>query len=104
MAGQRHDEFDLPKFVEEITFEEIDMQEVISLPFKYFFSSVKKNTKIFQNKQKVGNGSFGTVYRAEWRAVDVAVKLIEQESERNAFIREVIFFSLFLHKIYLRIF
>uniref|UniRef100_A0A336KER5 Mitogen-activated protein kinase kinase kinase 7 n=1 Tax=Culicoides sonorensis TaxID=179676 RepID=A0A336KER5_CULSO len=65
MATQRHDDYDLPNFVEEINYEEIDMQE------------------------KVGNGSFGTVYRAEWRNVDVAVKLIEQESERNAFIREV---------------
>lgn len=37
----------------------------------------------------VGRGSFGTVYKAKWQDMFVAVKLIEQESERNAFAREV---------------
>lgn len=39
--------------------------------------------------QVVGKGSFGTVYKAVWREKYVAVKYIEQESERNAFTTEV---------------
>lgn len=38
----------------------------------------------------VGKGAFGTVYKALWRNIHVAVKYIEQESERNAFTIEVI--------------
>lgn len=37
----------------------------------------------------VGRGSFGTVHKALWRNQFVAVKYIEQESERNAFTVEV---------------
>ncbi|XP_059616737.1 mitogen-activated protein kinase kinase kinase 7 [Phlebotomus argentipes] len=37
----------------------------------------------------VGKGSFGTVYKAKWRDNYVAVKYIENESERNAFAVEV---------------
>ncbi|KDP45024.1 hypothetical protein JCGZ_01524 [Jatropha curcas] len=44
-------------------------------------------------KEKIGEGSFGTVHRADWRGSDVAVKiLIEQDyhAERfNEFLREV---------------
>lgn len=39
--------------------------------------------------QVVGRGSFGTVFKARWHDKYVAVKVIEQESERNAFAREV---------------
>jgi len=38
----------------------------------------------------VGRGAFGVVSRARWRSsIDVAVKLIETESERKAFITEL---------------
>ena len=40
--------------------------------------------------QIVGRGAFGVVSRARWRSdIDVAVKLIETESERKAFITEL---------------
>lgn len=37
----------------------------------------------------VGKGAFGVVSRANWRSKDVAVKLIETESERKAFFTEL---------------
>jgi len=37
----------------------------------------------------VGRGAFGVVHRALWRGANVAVKLIETESERKAFITEL---------------
>ncbi|KAL3881337.1 hypothetical protein ACJMK2_027789 [Sinanodonta woodiana] len=52
-------------FVEEIDFNELMFQEV------------------------VGKGAFGVVSRARWRDKDVAVKLIETESERKAFMTEL---------------
>ncbi|XP_033739394.1 mitogen-activated protein kinase kinase kinase 7-like isoform X3 [Pecten maximus] len=52
-------------FVEEIDFNELQCHEV------------------------VGKGAFGVVSRAKWRGKEVAVKLIETESERIAFITEL---------------
>lgn len=37
----------------------------------------------------MGRGAFGVVHRALWRGANVAVKLIETESERKAFITEL---------------
>ena len=37
----------------------------------------------------VGKGAFGVVSRAKWKSKDVAVKLIETESERKAFMTEL---------------
>lgn len=54
-----------PTFVEEIDFQELQFYEV------------------------VGKGAFGVVSRAKWRSKDVAVKLIETESERKAFMTEL---------------
>lgn len=39
--------------------------------------------------QTVGKGSFGTVYKGKWRGIFVAVKYIEHETERDAFLTEV---------------
>lgn len=39
--------------------------------------------------QVVGKGAFGVVSRAKWRGKEVAVKLIETESERKAFTTEL---------------
>ncbi|GBM20747.1 Mitogen-activated protein kinase kinase kinase 7 [Araneus ventricosus] len=52
-------------FVEEIDFREIKLQGV------------------------VGKGSFGTVKKGKWKNLDVAIKMIETEQEKNAFIVEV---------------
>ncbi|XP_048767428.2 mitogen-activated protein kinase kinase kinase 7-like isoform X2 [Ostrea edulis] len=52
-------------FVEEIKFHELQCHEV------------------------VGKGAFGVVSRAKWRGKEVAVKLIETESERKAFATEL---------------
>lgn len=52
-------------FVEEIKFHELQCHEV------------------------VGKGAFGVVSRAKWRGKEVAVKLIETESERKAFTTEL---------------
>ncbi|XP_074662545.1 mitogen-activated protein kinase kinase kinase 7-like isoform X2 [Tubulanus polymorphus] len=54
-----------PGFVEEIDFNELVFKEV------------------------VGRGTFGVVSRAQWKGRDVAVKLIETESEKRAFITEL---------------
>lgn len=40
-------------------------------------------------EEVVGKGAFGVVSRAKWRGKDVAVKLIETESERKAFLTEL---------------
>ena len=39
--------------------------------------------------QVVGRGAFGVVSRARWKNIDVAVKLIETESEKKAFMTEL---------------
>lgn len=44
--------------------------------------------------QVVGRGAFGVVCKAKWKGKDVAIKTIESESERKAFIVEVIFYYL----------
>ncbi|XP_067674427.1 mitogen-activated protein kinase kinase kinase 7-like isoform X5 [Haliotis asinina] len=54
-----------PTFVEEIEFHELTFHEI------------------------VGKGAFGVVSRANFRGTDVAVKIIETESERKAFITEL---------------
>ncbi|XP_013073736.1 mitogen-activated protein kinase kinase kinase 7-like isoform X6 [Biomphalaria glabrata] len=54
-----------PSFVEEIDFQELKFKEI------------------------VGKGAFGVVNRAQWRGKDVAVKRIETESEKKAFMQEL---------------
>lgn len=39
--------------------------------------------------QVVGRGAFGVVCKAKWKGKDVAIKTIESESERTAFVVEV---------------
>lgn len=62
--------------------------------FAFFFLAflivfIKAKRLLFPLFQVVGKGAFGTVYKAKWRNNYVAVKYIEQESERNAFTIEV---------------
>lgn len=40
-------------------------------------------------EEVVGRGAFGVVCKAKWKGKDVAIKTIESESERNAFIVEL---------------
>lgn len=40
--------------------------------------------------QVVGRGAFGVVCKAKWKGKDVAIKTIESESERKAFVVEVL--------------
>lgn len=48
MAGQRHEDFDLPNFVEEITYEEIDRKEVI---FQFeIFAPCQKEERLMSGK------------------------------------------------------
>uniref|UniRef100_A0A0B6ZKK7 Mitogen-activated protein kinase kinase kinase 7 n=1 Tax=Arion vulgaris TaxID=1028688 RepID=A0A0B6ZKK7_9EUPU len=54
-----------PSFIEEIDFQELKFLEI------------------------VGKGAFGVVSRAKWRNKDVAVKRIETESEKKAFMQEL---------------
>ncbi|KAK7107890.1 mitogen-activated protein kinase kinase kinase 7-like isoform X3 [Littorina saxatilis] len=56
---------EIPTFVEEIDYRELQFGEI------------------------VGKGAFGVVSRAKWRGKDVAVKRIETESERKAFMQEL---------------
>jgi mitogen-activated protein kinase kinase kinase 7 len=37
----------------------------------------------------LGKGSYGTVYRANWRSLSVAVKVFQTEAERAAFAVEL---------------
>lgn len=43
----------------------------------------------FVFSQAVGRGTFGVVFKAVWKGKDVAIKTIESENERNAFLVEV---------------
>ncbi|XP_061479335.1 mitogen-activated protein kinase kinase kinase 7 isoform X2 [Rhineura floridana] len=45
--------------------------------------------KAIEVEEVVGRGAFGVVCKAKWRAKDVAIKQIESESERKAFIVEL---------------
>lgn len=40
--------------------------------------------------QAVGRGTFGVVFKAVWKGKDVAIKTIESDNERNAFLVEVL--------------
>lgn len=76
---------DLSQFAEEVDFGEIERIEVSWGAIGQIQNS-RLNLIVFQ---VVGRGSFGTVFKARWQDKYVAVKVIEQESERNAFAREV---------------
>lgn len=53
----------------------------------------KQFVKLPYHFQVVGRGAFGVVCKAKWKGKDVAIKTIESESERKAFIVEVLLFS-----------
>jgi len=55
-------------------------------------------------KDPVGKGSFGVVYMALWRGTHVAVKMIDSESERIAFMTELRQLSRVSHRNIIRLF
>uniref|UniRef100_A0A3Q2VWE4 Protein kinase domain-containing protein n=1 Tax=Haplochromis burtoni TaxID=8153 RepID=A0A3Q2VWE4_HAPBU len=42
-----------------------------------------------QVEAAVGRGTFGVVFKAVWKGKDVAIKTIESDNERNAFLVEL---------------
>ncbi|XP_012709696.2 mitogen-activated protein kinase kinase kinase 7 isoform X1 [Fundulus heteroclitus] len=51
------------------------------------FEDIKFNDILFE--ASVGRGTFGVVFKAVWRGKDVAIKTIESDAERNAFLVEL---------------
>ncbi|XP_069052454.1 mitogen-activated protein kinase kinase kinase 7 isoform X2 [Lepisosteus oculatus] len=61
--------------------------EMIETPPGYPFEEIDYND--IEVEEVVGRGAFGVVCKAKWRGKDVAIKTIESESERKAFIVEL---------------
>lgn len=76
----------LPAFVTEIDINEIETLGVGERPQE---TIIIQSLIISLSLQTVGKGSFGTVIRGRWKNNFVAVKLIEFEADRDAFITEV---------------
>ncbi|KAF5919876.1 hypothetical protein HPG69_014240 [Diceros bicornis minor] len=91
---------------EEIDYKEIEVEEwqiKIVMISKVVFNKSFRLASVFRVRldlfvsnspgffltQVVGRGAFGVVCKAKWRAKDVAIKQIESESERKAFIVEL---------------
>ena len=98
---------------EEINYEDIEVEEVgcvyfcgllvpvdqTRLGWHSAWTTVRKRCRIVYLEltvfltldfQVVGRGAFGVVCKAKWKGKDVAIKTIESESERKAFIVEVL--------------
>lgn len=65
------------------------LASVFCVGLNLFISDSHMFVFCFVLTQVVGRGAFGVVCKAKWRAKDVAIKQIESESERKAFIVEV---------------
>ncbi|KAK5904021.1 hypothetical protein CgunFtcFv8_007749 [Champsocephalus gunnari] len=61
--------------------------DILETPPGYPFEEI--NYEDIEVEEVVGRGAFGVVCRAKWRGKDVAIKTIESESERKAFIVEL---------------
>ncbi|XP_066548392.1 mitogen-activated protein kinase kinase kinase 7 isoform X4 [Amia ocellicauda] len=61
--------------------------EMIDTPPGYPFEEIEYTD--IEVEEVVGRGAFGVVCKAKWRGKDVAIKTIESESERKAFIVEL---------------
>ena len=93
---------------EEINYEDIEVEEVGVFIFvvslyqlaltslnEYCIPQFKTGSEAYTSSQLshfqvVGRGAFGVVCKAKWKGKDVAIKTIESESERKAFIVEVL--------------
>uniref|UniRef100_A0A8C6WI60 Mitogen-activated protein kinase kinase kinase 7 n=1 Tax=Neogobius melanostomus TaxID=47308 RepID=A0A8C6WI60_9GOBI len=61
--------------------------EMLETPPGYPFEEI--NYDDIEVEEVVGRGAFGVVCRAKWKGNDVAIKTIESESERKAFVVEL---------------
>ncbi|XP_064189359.1 mitogen-activated protein kinase kinase kinase 7-like isoform X2 [Anguilla rostrata] len=61
--------------------------EMLETPHGYPFEEIEYGD--IEVEEVVGRGAFGVVCKAKWRGKDVAIKTIESESERKAFIVEL---------------
>ncbi|XP_051954199.1 mitogen-activated protein kinase kinase kinase 7-like isoform X2 [Xyrauchen texanus] len=61
--------------------------DMLETPPMYPFEEIEYDD--IEVEEVVGRGAFGVVCKAKWRGRDVAIKTIESESERNAFIVEL---------------
>ncbi|KAL7888900.1 hypothetical protein AOLI_G00038740 [Acnodon oligacanthus] len=61
--------------------------EMLETPPGYPFEEI--NYADIEVEEVVGRGAFGVVCKAKWKGKDVAIKTIESESERTAFIVEL---------------
>ncbi|XP_016335494.1 mitogen-activated protein kinase kinase kinase 7 isoform X1 [Sinocyclocheilus anshuiensis] len=61
--------------------------EMLETPPVYPFEEI--DYADIEVEEVVGRGAFGVVCKAKWKGRDVAIKTIESESERNAFIVEL---------------
>ncbi|KAL0967325.1 hypothetical protein UPYG_G00250790 [Umbra pygmaea] len=61
--------------------------DMIETPPGYPFEEIEYND--IDVEEVVGRGAFGVVCKAKWKGKDVAIKTIESESERKAFIVEL---------------
>ncbi|XP_034006318.1 mitogen-activated protein kinase kinase kinase 7 isoform X3 [Trematomus bernacchii] len=61
--------------------------DILETPPGYPFEEI--NHEDIEVEEVVGRGAFGVVCKAKWKGKDVAIKTIESESERKAFIVEL---------------
>ena len=83
------------KFIEQISFQEIEEREVNifissnmivkSTRFCYAIDNFWYTNLFLFIHQFLGKGSFGVVIRGFWRGQDVAVKIFHKDSEQEAF-------------------
>uniref|UniRef100_A0A3B4AVX7 Mitogen-activated protein kinase kinase kinase 7 n=1 Tax=Periophthalmus magnuspinnatus TaxID=409849 RepID=A0A3B4AVX7_9GOBI len=65
----------------------IPSAEMLETPPGYPFEEI--NYEDIEVEEVVGRGAFGVVCKAKWKGNDVAIKTIESESERKAFVVEL---------------
>ncbi|XP_020792627.1 mitogen-activated protein kinase kinase kinase 7 isoform X1 [Boleophthalmus pectinirostris] len=65
----------------------IPTAEMLETPPGYPFEEI--NYEDIEVEEVVGRGAFGVVCKAKWKGNDVAIKTIESESERKAFVVEL---------------
>ncbi|KAJ8341925.1 hypothetical protein SKAU_G00342160 [Synaphobranchus kaupii] len=75
------------KWTQRIYAMSIPSSEMLETPPGYPFEEIEYGD--IEVEEVVGRGAFGVVCKAKWRGKDVAIKTIESESERKAFIVEL---------------